>query len=190
MDKDSKADAAIRDHMGYAVAAGAIPVPWADIAAVTLVQRDLVAQLAEIYGQKYDATWGKATVAALSGATLARAAASMAKAAAGVGTVIGAGTQMVLSGASTYAVGKLFKAHFSAEGTIDTFNPEEMKAHYEEYLEKGKGLAHSFRSAAEPATVHSVAETLERMSRLRIEGVLSDTEFERMKERLLETESG
>ena len=78
MDTQTKADTAIRDHVGYAMLAGSIPVPLADIAAVTLIQLDLVKQLAGIYEMKYDETRGKAIVSALSGATAARVGASAA----------------------------------------------------------------------------------------------------------------
>jgi uncharacterized protein (DUF697 family) len=67
MDRDEKADAAIREHVGYAVAASAIPIPIADVLAVTAVQLDLVRQLARLYAADYDEAWGKATLAALTG---------------------------------------------------------------------------------------------------------------------------
>jgi uncharacterized protein (DUF697 family) len=186
--KDEKADAAIRDHVGYAMAASAIPVPIADVLAVTAVQLDLVRQLAALYEMKYDETWGKATVSALTASSAARWGASAVKSVAGIGSIVGAGAQAVLSGASTYAIGQLFKRHFEASGTIDTFNPERARAAYEKLVEAGKSVAASLTPgprAPRIEDVHSVAETLERLARLRDAGTITQEEFDRLKARLL-----
>ena len=180
MEAHERADAAIRDHVGYAMMAAAIPVPLADIAAVTVIQLDLVKQLADFYSMKYDQTSGKAIVSALTGASAARLGASAAKAIPGIGTAIGGGTQIVLSGASTYAVGKLFKRHFEAEGTMDTFNPEAARDLYDRYVEKAKVAVCGER------TVEDVTKSLETLSRLRESGDITNDEFERLKQKLLE----
>ena len=189
MEAQTKADAAIRDHVGFAMFGAMIPIPIADIAAVTVIQLDLIKQLADIYSMKYDQTSGKAIVSALTGATAARLGASAAKVIPGVGTIIGGGTQIVLSGASTYAVGKLFKRHFEAEGTIDTFNPDAAKDLYESYVEKGKDVASTLKekvSAFGEPTVEDIVSTVDKLSRLRASGSLTNEEFERLKQKLLE----
>jgi uncharacterized protein (DUF697 family) len=186
--RDEKADAAIRDHVGYAMVASAIPVPIADVLAVTAVQLDLVRQLAGLYEMKYDETWGKATVSALTASSAARWGASAVKAVAGVGAIVGGGAQAMLSGASTYAIGQLFKLHFEAEGTIDTFNPERARAAYDRLVETGKSVATSLiPSPRRPRVedVHTVAETLERLARLRESGAITQEEFDRLKAQLL-----
>lgn len=181
MVQDEKADAAIREHVGYAVAASAIPVPIADVLAVTAVQLDLVRQLARMYEADYDEAWGKATVAALTGASLARFGASAVKAVPGVGWFVGFGTQAVLSGASTWAVGQIFRRHFAAGGTPDTFDLAPMRERYRDWVERGKEIVESMSESR----TERVAAALERLARLRDEGALSGEEFERLKREAL-----
>lgn len=188
MTKEEKADAAIREHIGYAVVASAIPIPIADILAVSAVQLDLVRQLAGLFEVKYDESWGKAMIAALSGSTVARAGASVVKAVPGVGWVVGAGTQAALSGASTYAIGQIFARHFRAGGTPDTFNPANAERLYRELVSRGREVVESMRSNLSkpaPSSVARLTEELERLSRLRDSGALTLEEFDHLKTRLI-----
>jgi hypothetical protein len=43
-----------------------------------------------------------------------------------------------LAGASTYAVGRVFIQHFECGGTILSFDPEKVRAHFEKEFEEGK----------------------------------------------------
>ena len=185
MTQDERADAAIREHVGYAVVASAIPVPIADVLAVTAVQLDLVRQLAGMYEAKYDETWGKATVAALTGASAARLGASAIKAVPGVGWLVGATTQAVLSGASTWALGELFKRHFAAGGTPDTFDLTPMRESYRGWIERGRRFVEASWPERESEVGVSRTEqrtrTLERLARLHAESALTDEEYERLK---------
>src|SRR5688500_11802427 len=97
----------IRRHALWAGAAALLPLPLLDLAAVTVVQLDMLRQLSELYARNYDAMRGKAFVSALTGSTLATLAASMVKALPGVGTIIGGVSGMVIAGASTFAVGEV-----------------------------------------------------------------------------------
>ncbi len=193
MVQDERAGAAIREHVGFAVAASAIPVPIADVLAVTAVQLDLVRQLAGIYDAKYDEAWGKATVAALTGASVARAGASAVKAVPGVGWLVGFTTQAALSGASTWAVGELFRRHFAAGGTPDTFDLTATRDAYRAWFERGKDLVEEMRrrsSSASGATrAERTAGILERLARLRAENALTDDEFERLKREAMAEDS-
>lgn len=185
MTKDETADAAIREHVGYAVVASAIPVPLADVLAVTAVQLDLVRQLAGTYDAKYDETWGKATVVALTGASAARFGASAIKAIPGVGWLVGATTQAALSGASTWSIGKIFQRHFAAGGTPDTFDLAPMRESYREWVERGKQLVDATWPEREGGAAASSADertrVIERLARLRADGALTAEEFDRLK---------
>jgi uncharacterized protein (DUF697 family) len=188
MVQDEKADAAIREHVGYAVVASAIPFPVADVVAVTAVQLDLVRQLAGIYGASYDETWGKAAVVSVTTAFgAARIGASAVKAIPGVGWFVGMTTQAALSGASTWAVGQLFKRHFAAGGTPDTFDLAQMREAYHAWLKRGRHAVESMwpDGAITSQPVESSQEKsirlVERISRLRAEGALTEDEFNRLK---------
>ena len=104
-------DEIIKNHIIYSMAAGLIPVPIADIAAVTAIQVAMVKQLASLYAVTYSENSGKALISALTGSTLARVGASAVKALPGVGTLIGNAGQAALAGISTYALGRIYREH-------------------------------------------------------------------------------
>ena len=56
----------------------------------------------------------------------------------GIGSVIGGVTMAVLSGASSYALGEVFKKHFETGGTFLDFDMKRLKKMYNEKFEKGK----------------------------------------------------
>ncbi len=195
MESKARADAIIADHVVYSMLAAAIPVPVADIAAVTAVQLDMVRGLAEHYSVKYEVERGKAIVLSLAGASAARLGASAVKMLPLAGTLIGGATQIVLSGASSYAVGEVFRRHFEADGSLSDLDPDDLRRRYREYVQKGREIARTLRERAMPfceperAGAEEVAETLERLERLRACGAISQEEFDRLKKPLLE-ESG
>ena len=59
----------------------------------------------------------------------------------GIGSFIGGATVSVFAGASTYALGEVFKKHFSTGGTILDFDPDRLRKYYKEKFEKGKKVA-------------------------------------------------
>ncbi len=187
MNQTESADAVIRDHVAWSIGAGLIPIPIGDVFAVTALQLDLVGKLAEIYEQRFTPNLGKSLITSLTGQVIARIGASAVKAIPVVGTLVGMPAQAVLAGASTYAVGHLFKGHFAAGGALDAFNPEKLREAYAKYTEKGRGFIAEMRAeAGEPASVQSIAETLTTLARLRDGGDLTEQEYERLKVKLLE----
>ena len=54
------ADRIINTHLGFAMVAGAIPVPIVDIAAVTAIQMDMLNQLAKTYEVDFNGGEAKA----------------------------------------------------------------------------------------------------------------------------------
>lgn len=177
----------IKNHMIFSMTAGAIPIPLADIAAVTAIQMDMIRQIADQHGVPYDANRGKSFAGALAGATLARLGASVVKSLPGVGTIIGVGTQVVLSGASTYALGSLFDRHFSEGGTLIDFNVDRLRERYDHLVTEGKQLA---KKIGDELRGDDVAATVEKLKSLHDRGVITDAEFETTKARLLDKLSG
>jgi uncharacterized protein (DUF697 family) len=190
MEKRSLADTVIADHVAYAMGAALIPLPVVDVAAVTAVQVDMVRTLADSYSVGWDQNRAKAIVLSLVGASIARLGASAVKVVPGAGTVIGGATQVVLSGASTYAVGQLFCAHFGDRGTLADFDTEVFRDRYMELLEKGKQVAQALREKAlgmDEPSVEELADTLERLGKLKAAGVISQEEFDRLKAPLIDS---
>jgi uncharacterized protein (DUF697 family) len=180
MDQDAIADQIIEDHTVYAAAAGAIPVPLADVAAVAAIQIDLVRALAKVYEVPFDIATGKAVVASLTGASAARLGASALKALPGVGSIGGGIAQSGLSGASTYAVGYLFRRHFAQQGTLAELDVEASRSVYRGLLERGRNVVGTLRPSRE-RSVEATATLLERLARLREEEVIDAEEFEDLK---------
>jgi len=207
MGSSSRADAVIREHVSFATTAGVMPVPVADVLTVTAIQVTMVARLADAYATPFSPHLARSLIASLTGTGVARLGASALKALPGVGSLIGIPAQMVLAGASTFAVGKLFKAHFALGGTLDQFRPDQMRRAYSEYVAKGRGVVRDLRreraqgqDKARPRSdrragrrrraVHDLARTLQRLVRLRDSGELSREEYDRLRGSLLERANG
>jgi uncharacterized protein (DUF697 family) len=144
MSQDSEqskhADTIIRNHVIWSMGAGLIPVLIADIFAISALQLDMIRQLCKAYNINFAETQGKAIVTSLTSSTLARiTAGSVVKMIPGLGSIIGGLTVSVFAGASTYALGEVFKKHFSSGGTILDFDPERLRKLYKEQFEKGRG---------------------------------------------------
>ena len=146
---NEKADTIIRNHMVWAMGAGLIPVPIADFFAVSAIQLDMVRQISKLHNIDFSETAGKASITALTGSGLARIGARAVKFIPGVGSVLGGITMAVLSGASTYALGEVFKKHFETGGTFLDFDPGRLKKFYDEKFEKGKELANEIKKEQE-----------------------------------------
>lgn len=207
-ERGKHAETIIRNHILFSMGAGVIPVPVVDIFAVSASQLDMIRQLCKVYDQDFSESQGKAIVSSLTTATLARlGAGSLAKLIPIVGSIVGSVTNAVLAGASTYALGQVFKIHFDTGGTILDFDTKRLKKLYDEQFEKGKKVAEELRKqqeakrkAAEAESQNShpseentdenpnpgeVVDKLKELAELKKEGIISDEEFEKMKKKLI-----
>ena len=125
-------------------AAGLIPIPIVDMAAVGGVQLQMLRRLSEIYGVPFSENRGKSIIASLAGAVIPASTAtttavgvgSMVKSFPGVGTAIGALTMPVFSAGATYVIGKVFIQHFASVGTLLDFNPPDYREFIKDQKEK------------------------------------------------------
>ena len=146
------AETIIRNHVIWSLGAGFIPVVAADVLAVSALQLDMIRQLCRVYDVNFSETQGKAIVTSLTSSTIARlSATSLTKLIPVVGSVIGGVTNSVFAGASTYALGEVFRKHFESGGTILDFDPERLKKMYKEKFEKGKKVAEQLRKQQKKA---------------------------------------
>lgn len=146
-DKSRHADTVIRNHIIWSMGASfLVPIPVADVFAVSALQLDMIRQLCRVYDKDFSESSGKAIITSLTSSIMARAGArSLIKLIPGVGTVIGGVAVSVFNGASTYALGQVFKKHFDSGGTILDFDTERLKKMYREQFEKGKKVAEQLR---------------------------------------------
>lgn len=151
-DKRSEAaDATIKKHVVYSMMSGAIPIPVVDLAAATAVQLDMLKDLAKVYDVPLNARSAKAFVlsitTALAGRALGRFAASAVKIIPGVGWAAGGVAQAGATGASTYAVGTLFKRLFCESRDFEELDVAAVKGEVQSYYEEGKAVAESLKDA-------------------------------------------
>lgn len=141
------AETVIRNHVIWSMGASyIIPLPIADVFAVSALQLDMIRQLCRVYDIDFAETQGKAIVSALTTSTMARAGArSLIKIIPVVGSVVGGITTAVINGASTYALGEVFKKHFANGGTFLDFDTDRLKKLYREKFEKGKKVAKEWK---------------------------------------------
>ncbi|MGK7943670.1 MAG: DUF697 domain-containing protein [Microcystaceae cyanobacterium] len=184
MSRQTEAEKIIRSHVLWAMGGGLIPIPYVDFVAVTAIQLEMLQQLARLYKVPYDQSNGKVFVSALTGTTIARLGASMLKAIPGVGSVLGGASMSVMSGASTYAVGQAGIQLFSTNGSVLDFDIDQMKNAYDQAYEQGKSYVSDLEDQEEEAA--DVYQSLEKLGKLKEQGVISDAEFQAKKQELLE----
>ena len=74
------------------------------------------------------------------------------------------------------------------ERTLDSIDPEAARELYEQYLAKARDIAAAVREklADRPKrSIDDVADSLDKLGRLRESGILTDEEFARLKEKVL-----
>ena len=188
-------DSIIREKVFISLGAGIIPIPMVDILAVSAIQVAMVRQISRAFDIDYRESDGKALITALTGASMARLGGSLVKAIPGVGTFIGGATSAVLSAASTYALGEVFKKHFETGGTFLDFDLASLKKYYDDMFEKGKDVVKDMKkneknkptSEADPSSVidDQIADRLKEYVQLKKAGVLTKEEYDKLKARLL-----
>jgi uncharacterized protein (DUF697 family) len=138
-------------------AAGLLPVPFVDLAAVGGVQILMLRRISQIYGVPFSANLGKALIASLAGsmipASSGAGAASILKGVPVIGTAIGAIVMPVLSAGATYAIGMAFIQHFASGGTLLDFNPR----NYSEFVKAQKEMWRT-RPGTRPAAAKPPAD--------------------------------
>ncbi|MBL7803841.1 MAG: DUF697 domain-containing protein [Saprospiraceae bacterium] len=189
-EKQQKAAEIIRNHVGFSLGAALVPFPGADLLAVSAVQLNMMRQLAKLYSVSFLESLGKNIISAVVGGSVARLGASLVKAIPGVGTIIGELSMPVLSGASTYALGRVLAKHFDEGGTLADLDLKSARREFEEEIETGKQVATDLKNES-PAPEQPADATddtlvkLKKMAELRDAGVLTEEEFREWKARLL-----
>jgi len=142
--KKVAADNLIKNAAKWSVGAAIIPIPTVDMIALGAVQVNLVNDLARLYGTSFKNESVRAIISALLGTLIPAGAASTAmKLIPGLGMIAGAVSFAGFSAAATYAVGKVFAAHFENGGTLDNFKPEtvvaDLKSEFDKVVTKTEG---------------------------------------------------
>jgi uncharacterized protein (DUF697 family) len=141
--QNHKAKQIITRYAAWSSAGGLIPLPYADIAAVTFIQARMVMDLAVLYKTPVSRDMVKVGVASVVGSTaphtLSASAASMFfKSSPGFGTIVGMVGMAGLSNLSTRIVGRLFAQHFAAGYPLQQSDLKALNRDYQEAIARGK----------------------------------------------------
>lgn len=144
-ERKAQAKKIIRNYMLASLVPAAVPVPLLDLALITSIQLKMLHSLSKLYGVKFTKDIGKESIGSLIGGAFPTSftpvMASLVQMIPVVGQAAGAITMVTLSGAATYAVGKVFVQHFESGGTFLTFNPDKVRDHFAAEMEEGKLVA-------------------------------------------------
>jgi uncharacterized protein (DUF697 family) len=124
-------------------AAGLIPMPLVDLAAVGGVQVRMLSRISQIYDVPFSENRGKALIASLAGSMIpvssAIGAASLIKGVPLFGSVVSAFAMPAMSAGATYTIGMVFIQHFASGGTLLDFNPVDYREFLKAQREKWSG---------------------------------------------------
>jgi uncharacterized protein (DUF697 family) len=147
-DRRARATAVVKRLSLWSGAAGLIPIPLVDLAAVGGVQIEMLRRVSKIYGVPFSENSGKALIAGIAGSMIPASSGvgmtSLIKGIPGIGTAVSLLTMPTLSMGATYGIGMAFIQHFATGGTLLDFNPPD----YHEFLkaETGRGRAGAAQS--------------------------------------------
>ncbi len=137
----------VKNYTMGAVTVGFIPVPLIDMVSLTALQLKMLHSLAKCYDVPFTKNLAKSILSSLLGGsaaiTIAMPLGSLFKAVPIIGQTSGLISTATIGAASTYAVGKIFVAHFESGGTFLNFNTEKAKEHFKELYEEGKNFVSS-----------------------------------------------
>ncbi|WP_165831017.1 DUF697 domain-containing protein [Sphingomonas pokkalii] len=113
----------------WSAATGLIPLPFVDLAALAAVQAKMVIDLSHLYEQKTSEEAVRGTISVLLGTLLSGGLASyttsaVARSVPAVGLAVGVVSFGGFAAAATFAIGKVFVAHYEGGGTFHSFSPE------------------------------------------------------------------
>ncbi len=141
-------------YMWWSMGAGLVPLPIADLVAVSGVQLKMLAEISRIYEVPFQKSRGKAAIGSLLGFVFPHAmstgrVSSVIKAIPGLGVLAGTPSMVFFSGAYTWALGNVFVRHFESGGTLLNFRTEDVKEYFRSKFEQGRRMAGTSRGDLE-----------------------------------------
>jgi uncharacterized protein (DUF697 family) len=139
--RSSQAHQLVKRYALNSLTTGFIPLPLVDMAALFGIQLKMLYDLAKQYEVPFSHNIATSLVSAMLGGFIPTTTAiSLSKILPLFGQISSVISMGAISGASTYAVGKIFIKHFESGGTFLDFNPEKMKEHFRELYKEGKQM--------------------------------------------------
>ena len=141
----------VKHYMWLSGVAGLVPIPLADLVAVSGVQLKMLADISKIYDTPFHSSRGKMVIGALMGYVLPRALSfgligSLIKGIPLIGTLAGEPAMALFSAASAWALGAVFIQHFESGGTFLNFDPAAVKEYYRAQFQAGQQMAANMKT--------------------------------------------
>lgn len=150
----SGADAIVRKWTAWSAGFGLVPIPLLDFVTTTGFSLKMLHSLAKYYGVEFRTELGKSAITALLGGAsspmLALGASSVVKGIPVIGIPLAVVSGPIVAGGLTYAIGRVFTAHFGAGGTLFDFDPEQFRDYFQDQIEVGRAYVRQ-RKGAEKA---------------------------------------
>lgn len=147
----SEAHDVVKNYTIGACAVGFVPIPLLDLAALTGIQLKMMQSIANIYDVPFSKNIVKSLITSLVSGTVAVTTAmplaSLLKAVPIIGHTSGIISISAIGGGATYAVGKVFIAHFESGGTFLDFDAKKVQEHFKALYEEGKKFAVNQKAA-------------------------------------------
>lgn len=137
-------DNLLRDDVIASMAIGAVPLPLVDAALLIGLQIQMVRQLCGEYGVPFQRNLAAAAVSAVVGALPVASAfgvSALVKSVPVVGTLVSGAATSILSGAITYAQGRLLIRHFETGGALINYDPVKARSALRREIARGKAFA-------------------------------------------------
>ncbi len=139
------ADDIIKSYVIAAMTVGMVPIPLFDIAALIALQTRMVQQLSALFRVPFNRALSRSLILSLltSGLPVLFGAglASAFKAIPGAGSLVGGAGSALLSGAVTWAVGRVFADHFELGGTVFDMTPRHLRARFGQAVREGRKVS-------------------------------------------------
>jgi uncharacterized protein (DUF697 family) len=137
----------VKRYMGWSAGGALIPIPVADMIAITGAQLKMLAEIAKIYDVPFEAIRAKAIIGSLIAYVLHPAVSTgllgslLLKGIPGVGALFGTPALVLFAGAYAWALGRVFIQHFEFGGTFLDFDLEKAKQHFQAQFAEGQQRA-------------------------------------------------
>lgn len=147
VDRTPQAINIVKNHAIAATGIGLIPIPLADLAALSGLQMNMVRDLCKLYEVPFKDKLARSVLTSLAsgaGVYLAMSGlSSLAKAVPGLGSLAGSAGLSTSSAAITYASGSMLVQHFQTGGTLGNFSPVKVKDAFVSKIREGAAYVRS-----------------------------------------------
>ena len=136
----------IKRYMWWSAGAALIPLPVADMIAISGAQLKMLAEISKVYGIPFEKSRVQAIVGSLMGYVVPHAFSvgligGLLKTIPGVGVLVGVPSFALFAAAYAWALGRVFIQHFESGGTFLNFDPEAVQEHFRAQFEEGRKMA-------------------------------------------------